>query len=196
MESGQTKLTGPPTDNRQVPVDVRAQTDSDQEDVRTVLTAAFGDGGRVAALAEALRARADTQAGLVATRDGTVVGHTQLSTSWLDAPTRLVEVLTLSPLAVSPSAQRRGIGRLLLTEATRTARELGSPLLFLEGDPAYYSRRSWLPATPLGFTAPSPRIPAAAFQVVTLPGYEPDTMHGPLVYNDTFWAHDSVGLRP
>ncbi|MBN9619754.1 MAG: N-acetyltransferase [Actinobacteria bacterium] len=177
-------------------MEVRAQTDTDRAAVQAVITEAFDDGGRVAGLAQTLRARTDKQASLVAADGALVVGHTHLSISWVDAPTRLVEVLTLSPLAVAPSHQARGIGRRLLAEATRVAADLGSPLLFLEGDPAYYSRHGWLPATPLGFSPPSPRIPAAAFQVVTLPAYEPATMRGALVYNDTFWAYDCVGLRP
>jgi putative acetyltransferase len=41
---------------------------------------------------------------------------------------------------------------------------------------------------------PSLRFPDAAFQVATLSGYEP-WMTGTLVYPDTFWAHDCVGLR-
>lgn len=39
----------------------------------------------------------------VAELRGQVVGHVQLSKSWLDAPKRLVEVLVLSPLGVVPS---------------------------------------------------------------------------------------------
>jgi len=49
-------------------------------------------------------------------------------------------------------------------------------------------------ASPLGFTAPSVRIPLPGFQVVVLPAYDP-SMTGALVYADTFWAMDCVGLR-
>jgi putative acetyltransferase len=38
------------------------------------------------------------------------------------------------------------------------------------------------------------RIPDAAFQVVTLAGYQP-WMTGALVYAEQFWVHDCVGLR-
>lgn len=46
----------------------------------------------------------------------------------------------------------------------------------------------------LGFTAPSTRIPGAAFQVALLPANEP-WMTGALVHCEAFWAHDCVGLR-
>jgi putative acetyltransferase len=67
-------------------------------------------------------------------------------------------------------------------------------MVFLEGDPAYYARFGFVPAGELGFTAPSPRIPAPAFQVHLLPAYAP-WLRGNLVYNDLFWQYDCVGLR-
>jgi putative acetyltransferase len=175
---------------------IRPQRPEDASAVRRVLSAAFKDDGRVAALAEALRGRLDRGAALVAVDDNSrIVGHTQLSVSWIDARERLVEVLVLSPLAVAPTHQSRGIGSRLLTAAREEAERLGAPLLFLEGDPGYYSARGWRPAGELGFTPPSARIPCPAFQVVTLRGYEPTTIRGALIYNDTFWSHDCVGLR-
>ena len=67
--------------------------------------------------------------------------------------------------------------------------------MFLEGDPRYYSRLGFVPAGPLGFTAPSPRIPGPAFQVWPTPAYR-GGLSGALVYPDVFWRHDAVGLRP
>ena len=179
-----------------VTIAIRPQRPEDDSAVRRVLTAAFEDDGRVAALAEALRGRIDRGAALVAV-DGKsgIVGHAQMSVSWVDARERLVEVLVLSPLAVAPTHQSRGIGSRLLTAAREEAEQLGAPLLFLEGDPGYYSGQGWRPAGELGFTPPSARIPGPAFQVVTLRGYDPTTMRGALVYNDTFWSYDCVGLR-
>jgi putative acetyltransferase len=175
--------------------EVRPQRPDDAESVRHVITAAFADAGRVADLAESLQARSDLQASLVADEHGRVIGFTHLSISWVDAPDRPVPVLTLSPLAVAPERQSRGVGTRLLAEAITTAEELGAPLVFLEGNPAYYSARGWLPAAELGFMPPSVRIPLPGFRVVPLAGYDRESMHGTLIYNDTFWSHDCVGLR-
>ena len=161
-------------------VAIRTQRPEDDAAVRRVLTAAFGDDGRVAAMAQALRGRSERGAALVAVEGRSdIVGNVQLSVSWVDARERLVEVLVLSPLAVAPTHQGHGIGSKLLTAARDEAERLGSPLLFLEGDPAYYSARGWRPAGELGFVAPSARIPDPAFQVITLRGYVP-TVRGPL----------------
>ena len=175
---------------------VRRQRGDDAAEVREVLTAAFADGGHVADLADALRARKDQQRSLVAVDDhDRIVGHVHLSASWVDAPTRLVEVLTLSPLGVAPASQRQGIGTALVSEALAAAEEVRAPLVFLEGDPRYYGRFGWRSASELGFTRPSVRVPLAGFQAFPLASYDPAIMSGALVYNDTFWSHDCVGLR-
>jgi putative acetyltransferase len=70
----------------------------------------------------------------------------------------------------------------------------GAPAVFLEGDPAYYSRFGFTPGGGHGFRKPSLRIPDAAFQVAVLPAYEP-WMTGTLVYAEPFWRYDCVGLR-
>lgn len=174
---------------------VRAQADGDKDGVRRVVTEAFGEQGeKVADLAEALTASPNHRGGFVAEEDGQVVGHVQLSRSWVDAPSRLVEVLVLSPLSVLPGEQRKGIGKLLVARAIEEAGNAGAPMLFLEGSPVYYSRLGFEPGGRHGFTPPSVRIPDAAFQVVLLPAHE-SWMTGALVYNEVFWAYDSVGLR-
>jgi putative acetyltransferase len=164
--------------------------------VRQLLSIAFGaEGERVAELAERLAARPDRPgASLVAEVDGRPVGHVQLSRGWVDAQPRLVEVLILSPLGVLPAYQRQGIGRALCTAAVQGAEAIGAPAAFLEGDPGYYGKLGWERASARGFTAPSTRIPDVAFQMIVLPAWKP-WMTGALVYNDTFWAMDCVGLR-
>ena len=72
--------------------------------------------------------------------------------------------------------------------------ERAVPLVFLEGDPGYYSRFGFAPGGGQGFRKPSLRILDAAFQAVRLPGYEP-WMTGTLVYAEPFWRYDVVGLR-
>lgn len=114
--------------------------------------------------------------------------------SLLEAPRRLVEVSVLSPLAVLPAQQSLGIGAQLVRRGLEMMTERSVPLVFLEGAPAYYARFGFVPAAEPSFRKPSLRIPDAAFQVVSLPTCE-DWMTGTLVYSQTFWDHDAVGLR-
>jgi putative acetyltransferase len=130
----------------------------------------------------------------VATVDDRVIGHVLLSASRLDALARLVDVLVLSPIGIDPDHQGWGIGTRLVEHALAAADRHGVPLVFLEGDPDYYGRRGFETASVHGFRAPSLRIPDVAFQVARLSPYEP-WMTGTLVYAETFWALDCVGLR-
>jgi putative acetyltransferase len=175
----------------------RAEAPDDRAAVRELHRAAFGAHGEVVArLVDDLRHAVTAGDGLsiVAEDAGAVVGHMMLTPSLLDAPSRLVEVQVLSPLAVLPARQGEGIGTALVRRALRLAAERSVPVVFLEGSPGYYARLGFGPAADLGFRKPSLRIPDAAFQAVRLPAYEP-WMTGTLVYSEPFWRHDAVGLR-
>jgi putative acetyltransferase len=191
-------LPGDPAKGTVTRVDVviREEREADRDAVRQVLGESFADGERVPNLADALRnARAPLPArSFVAEVSGRVAGFVMLSASRLDAPPKLVDVYVLSPLGVLPEFQRGGIGTRLVAHAIEAADASGVPLLFLEGSPDYYGKRGFEQADLLGFRSPSLRIPPPAFQVVRLSGYQP-WMTGTLVYSDTFWAHDCVGLR-
>ena len=183
-------------------MDLREELPGDREPVRNIHLRAFGDHGPaghglvVASLVDALRETITPMNGLslVAEHDGQIVGHVMFTRSLLDAPRRLVEVQVLSPLGVMPEHQRRGIGSSLVRHGLKALAEQATPLVFLEGDPRYYSRFGFEPGGGQGFRKPSLRIPDAAFQVIRLPEYEP-WMTGTLVYAEPFWRHDCVGLR-
>jgi putative acetyltransferase len=173
---------------------VRPEASADVPATREVVAAAFGD-EPVAPLLDALR-QSSAWRGLsfVAELEGRIVGHVSYSRGWLDAPPRIVGVLVLSPLSVHPAAQGRGVGTALVRRSLELLQDRPEPLVFLEGAPSYYGRLGFRPGGPSGFTAPSRRIPPAAFQFVTLPSFE-SWMTGALVYPDVFWEHDAVGLR-
>lgn len=176
---------------------LREELPPDRDAVRQVNVRAFGDHGPVVAdLVDSLRDTIPTSGGLslVAERDGQIVGHIMFTRSLLDAPRRLVDVQVLSPLGVAPEFHRQGIGSALVQHGLKVMAEREVPLVFLEGDPRYYSRLGFLPGGDHGFRKPSLRIPDVAFQVVLLPRYEP-WMTGTLVYAEPFWRHDCVGLR-
>jgi putative acetyltransferase len=171
---------------------VRLEEPRDHEAVGAVHRIAFGDHGEtVARLVEALRRDDPAALSLVADEAGEVVGHIMFSRVLLDAPARLVPVQTLSPLGVRPQWQRRGVGSALVRAGLERLDARGVPLVFVEGDPRYYSRFGF---TAGGFRKPSLRIPDFAFQVIRLSAYEP-WMTGTFVYSNTFWEHDCVGLR-
>ena len=114
--------------------------------------------------------------------------------SILDAPRRLVSVQVLSPVGVLPHWQRQGVGTAMIRRGLELLVDREVPVVFVEGPPEYYSRLGFEPGAEQGFRKPSLRIPDAAFQALRLPSYEP-WMTGTMVYSETFWRHDAVGIR-
>ncbi len=178
---------------------IRVATSADEPAIAAAVTAAFGpdEGPVVTRLVAALRASPawDPALSFVAvSASGEVIGYVLATRSLLDAPRRLVDVLVLSPLAVAPAHQGRGVGSRLMRHALAVMQDRPEPLVFLEGSPAFYPRFGFQPGGPKGFRRPSLRIPEPAFMVHPLPAYEP-WMTGTLVYADPFWRLDCVGLR-
>lgn len=176
---------------------LREERPDDHGAVDRVITQSFGDyGDSMVALVADLRYHLVRHRGLslVAEDAGHVIAHAMFTRQLLDAKPRLVEVQSLAPISVLPHYQRKGVGTALIRQGIEQLTARGVPIVFVEGDPAYYARIGFVGAVGLGFRKPSLRIPDPAFMVRTLPAYEA-WMAGTLVYCDAFWAHDAVGLR-
>jgi putative acetyltransferase len=176
---------------------IRPEQAGDLDSVQALYRLAFGSHGeKVAGLVSDLRQLLTPTEGLalVAELAGEPVGQVTFTPALLDAPRRLVIVEVLSPLAVLPRCQGQGIGGALVRHGIRLLAARGVPVVFLEGDPRYYSRLGFRPGGPLGYRRPSLRIPAAGFQARQLPAHQA-WMTGTLVYPQVFWDHDVVGLR-
>ena len=177
---------------------IREERHGEEAEVAAVHAAAFGDEADVVVpLLDDLRRSLATEPGLSLVAlddDGRVAGHVLFTRNLLDAPQRLVDVQVLSPVAVCPDRQGRGVGSALIRCGLDTMAGRDVPAVFLEGAPAYYSRFGFVAGEDRGFRRPSLRIPAEAFQVFLLPAHEA-WMTGTLVYRSEFWSHDSVGLR-
>jgi len=117
---------------------IRAERAGDRPAIALVIEAAFGSTA-VATLADTIRASADfiPELSLVAEIDGRVVGHVMISGATLRDEAMTSHVANLSPLAVLPDFQRRGIGTALVREVTARADGRGEPVVILEGSPAF-----------------------------------------------------------
>jgi putative acetyltransferase len=177
---------------------VRLEKPNEHATIHTVVASAFG-GELVADLLDALRvSSAWRDLSFVAVRAEVgreeIVGHVSYTRGWVDAPEKLFEVLILSPLSVRPDVQNQGVGSALVRESLAQLAGRTEGIVFLEGDPRYYSRFGFRPASAFGFQSPSVRIPDPAFQCLWLCASDPNRI-GRLVYPDIFWQFDAVGLR-
>lgn len=114
------------------------------------------------------------------------------STVALRTDDEVIDVLTLTPLAVAAPYRGRGVARRLVEHGLAVCAGRSEPLVVLEGDPAMYVRLGFRPAARLGIERPSERIPEPAFQVVALPAYDPG-LRGRVEYPAYFYEVGAVG---
>jgi putative acetyltransferase len=124
---------------------------------------------------------------LVAEDDGGVIGFIMFSYVSLQRENGDRPVLCLSPLAVQPEQQRRGIGAALVREGVARAEQREEPLVIVEGIPAYYPQFGFERARSYGLEPPSDTIPDAAFMVLRLAQYD-RSLRGKIVYSPPFDA--------
>lgn len=122
---------------------VRTATSLDQDAIRTVHQLAFPatESTIVAELATALLldTAVPSSRSLVAEISGTVVGHVAFSPVRIAGDDAVYGYL-LAPLGVKPSYQRRRLGTALVETGLQDLRSLGVRMVFVYGDPNYYSR--------------------------------------------------------
>jgi predicted N-acetyltransferase YhbS len=83
----------------------------------------------------------------VACYDSKIIGNIMYSKAKvIDTSNAEFEVLCLGPICVSPNYQNRGIGKLLIAESMRKAKELKFKGIFLMGNPAYYLKFGFINA--------------------------------------------------
>ena len=158
-------------------MNIRHDRAEDIDAIRRLLIAAFGVPAE-AKLVDGLREDGDLALALVAEDAGDVVGYVAFSP--LKSPAR---ALALAPVAVSPSRQRQGIGSALIQEALRRARDLGCDIIFVVGEPAYYSRFGFAAEAALDFDS---AYAGPYFMALCLS--ETPVEPAPVVYSDRFAA--------
>lgn len=128
---------------------IATESVNDVDAIRDIALAAF-EGDLEATLIDRLRASKAMSLSLVAKlEDHTPVGHLALSPAFVDGRAEPIG-LALAPLAVMPARQRRGIGGALVRRSLEYARSERAPFIIVLGDPGYYSRFGFEPASRYG----------------------------------------------
>lgn len=132
---------------------VRPETVADEAVVADVNEDAFGRPDEAALVASLRRGTAFLPGlSLVAEAQGSIVGHilfTRLHVGAVRTPG-----LALAPVAVRKAHQRRGVGSALVREGLRAATTCGEAFAIVVGDPEYYPRFGFSPASRFGIVAP------------------------------------------
>lgn len=156
---------------------IETERPADHAAAAQVVRRAFADQPQVAGMVSAIRESPRYRSGLafVARVEDQVVGFVMLSgTDLVDEEGIRRDVLTLTPLAVLPEFERRGIGSALVATAIAEADRRLEPLVVLEGSPRYYGRLGFRFASDFGIHMDLPDwAPPEAAQVYPLSNYDP-----------------------
>ncbi|MFN3881360.1 MAG: GNAT family N-acetyltransferase [Nitrincola lacisaponensis] len=120
-------------------------SESDRQEIEALFTRTFSDsegeseGKLIGHLVHELmnETETDDMFGFIATEQGQIVGCIFFTRLSFGAP---VKAFMLSPVAVDPGHQRRGVGQKLINFGIQHLREQGVGLIFTYGDPNYYSK--------------------------------------------------------
>ncbi|PWG00399.1 GNAT family N-acetyltransferase [Levilactobacillus bambusae] len=99
--------------------------------------------------------------------NGQIIGHAMLSEIQIQSNSQSVTALALAPLAVLPEAQGQGVGGRLIAALETAAREADYPAISILGDPHYYGRFGYVPASQYQIHA-SFAVPAEFYMVKPL----------------------------
>ena len=144
---------------------IRPETPADVPAIFALTEAAFRTAAHSAGteqfIVNALRRSGALAVSLVAESDGRVIGHVAVSP--VTVSDGAAGWYGLGPISVSPERQRTGVGSRLMHAALQALRERGAAGCLLVGDPAYYSRFGFGPATGLEY----PGVPPEYFMAVS-----------------------------
>ena len=121
-------------------VTMRLMRSDEREATRKLVDAAFRPEDVVSFL-DALRDDSSILDEWVAEDESGVIGHVVFSRRWIEQPTgeRLPSAM-LTPLAIHPDYQNRGVGTALMNHALATLEKRGETLFLVLGHPDYYPR--------------------------------------------------------
>ena len=132
-------------------IEIRQESEGDAAAIRSVQEQAFNEEDE-AKVVDMLRASDSIVLSLVAVAAGRVVGHVLFSPVTVESSPPDSLWVALGPIGVLPDHQGRGIGSLLVREGLAQCQLQGCDGVVLLGDPAYYGRFGFVPASDCGLT--------------------------------------------
>ena len=152
-------------------MNIRIATNQDHDDIQAVHLCAFpeGEGDIVAKLATDLLSgkTSPRTISLVAETDGVAVGHAAFSPVVLDYNENCLGYI-LAPLGVKPDYQKCRTGSGLIEYGMQQLAVMGVNVVFVYGDPEYYSRFGFAAEAARQYTTPYKLQYPSAWQAIVL----------------------------
>lgn len=144
---------------------IRDSAHSDDDTILALYPGAFPDEDLVPLVQKLLNDTSNVVS-LVATIDSRIAGHVAFTHGRI--PGHEVSAALLGPLAVSPPLQNQGIGSALVRDGLQRLKALGVDLVFVLGDPRYYSRFGFMPQSAIQPPYPMPAEWQDAWQLLQI----------------------------
>lgn len=109
------------------------------------------------------------QLSFLAEYEGKAVGAIIYSKAAIETKCGMVDTLTFGPLCVMPELQKSGIGKRLLLESMKKAKECGHTAILITGVPAYYPKYGFVTADNFHITLPDGSNPDAFMGIELVP---------------------------
>ncbi len=127
-------------------IDIRPENPSDVQAIRAVHVASFSTAAE-GQLVDALRAAGHLSISLVGVEEKEVVGHVAFSPVSVSG---VIDGIGLAPVAVRPKFRCRGIAERLIRAGLTECKKIDRGFVVVLGDPRYYRRFGFSPATRWG----------------------------------------------
>lgn len=168
---------------------IRIEKESDYETVEAMIQSAFRNQAmsdhKEHQLVHALRQEKHFEPllSIVAEIDEEILGHVLLTEITIGE--QHTTSLALAPVSVKPGFQNQGIGTDLIREALSTADELGYQSVIVLGDPNYYQRFGFKPASNWQIIPPFD-VPDSYFMALELKSKALENVSGEVHYSAPF----------
>jgi putative acetyltransferase len=140
-------------------MNIRKANATDADSIQTIYTSAFLEGECDIVSKIALQMLEEKSVpstiSLVAEHVGALIGHVAFSPVEIDSDIK-VQGFILAPLAVRSEHQKRGVGSGLVQKGIQQVSDMSAQLVFVYGDPQYYSRFGFAAEVAEGFVPPYP----------------------------------------
>ena len=118
---------------------------------------------------------------LLAEDQSRIIGSILFTPVRIEGAEPVPEARILAPLGVLPAYQNSGVGTALIQAGLRQLDDDGVNLVFVYGDPNYYSRTGFEPAIPRGLDPPHPIDDLEGWMVQSLSSGATDKAQGTVV---------------
>ena len=166
-------------------IQIRFEKPDDIAFIRSVNEQAF-DRLAESKLVDKLRMTCAEHLSFVADDNGTIIGHIMYTSVLVTGGKQKAQGMGLAPMAVLPSRQRQGIGTMLVKYSLQILREKKYPFVLVLGNPDYYPRFGFQPASRFNIRSGWEGIPDEAFMVLFMDDNAMKNVSGVATFRDEF----------